>query len=476
MTESKKKNPTFTDLTDKVGINPNMSMIDIVPCIPEHCYQTDTSGQFLLDTNGNKIENYGGVEVRIATIGNVDAGKSTTVGVLKSQKPDNGKGKAREGVFRHKHEIESGRTSDVGNQYIKYNNRLYSLSDLAGHEGYLRTTIYGLVSTPIDWAMLLMSANQGVQKMTREHLAIAYSLNLSMYVVVTKVDIAPENVFIENMKVLKVILKKIGRTPVLIKDKESLKNYYNQITLNTPDDTGKVNGVLDIALSKKFVPIFCVSNVTLKNMDLLQTFVFNIRPHVDWRSARNRSDNTFVIDKTYSPKGVGIVLSGTIKHGYFEKDKTYMLGPFGSLDKPVFHPVTIRNIRDNTDTDIGIVVAGFSACFNITTKDKSISRSVIQKGMVLCDVPQSVRKFKAIIKIMHHPSKICIGYEPHLHCGGVKETMRIVDMDREYIKAGESTNATLEFKRKRCFVQTGDMFLFREGNTRGSGKIIEIIE
>ena len=476
MTDSKKKNPTFTNLTNMIGTNPKMSMVDIYPCIPEHCYQTDTSGEFILNTDGNKIENQDNVEVRFATIGNVDAGKSTTVGVFKSQQEDNGKGKAREGVFRHKHEIETGRTSDVGNQYIKYKNRLYSFSDLAGHEGYLRTTIYGLVSTPIDWAMLLMSANQGVEKMTREHLAIAYSLNLSMYVVVTKVDIAPKNVFMENMKVLKTILKKIGRTPVLIKDIESLQNYYDQITLNTSDDTGKVKGVMDIALSKKFVPIFCVSNVTLMNMDLLQTFVFNIRPHIDWTTARKSSENVFVIDKTYSPKGVGIVVSGTIKHGHFEKEKTYMLGPFGSLDKPVFHPVTIRNIRDNTEENIPTIEAGFSACFNITTKDKTISRAVIQKGMVLCDVPQSVRKFKAIIKIMHHPSKICIGYEPHLHCGGVKETMKIVDMDREYIKAGESTNATLEFKRKRCFVQTGDIFLFREGNTRGSGKIVEIVD
>jgi GTPase len=476
MSDSKKKNPTFTDLTDVVGTNPNMILIPITPCIPEHCYQTDEFGNFVLNSDGKMMEKPDQIEVRIATIGNVDAGKSTTVGVFKSQQSDNGKGKAREGIFRHKHEIESGRTSDVGNQYIKYKNRLYSFSDLAGHEGYLRTTIYGLVSTPIDWAMLLISANQGVEKMTREHLAIAYSLNLSMYVVVTKIDLAPEDVFIENMKFLNVILKKIGRTPVLIKDAESLQNYYDQITLNTPNDTGKIKGVMDIALSKKFVPIFCVSNVTLKNLNLLQTFVFNIRPHIDWTTARKSNESVFVIDKTYSPKGIGIVISGTVKHGHFEKDKTYMLGPFGSLDKPVFHPVTIRNIRDNTEENISTVEAGFSACFNITTKDKSISRAVIQKGMVLCDVPQSVRKFKAIIKIMHHPTKISIGYEPHLHCGGVKETMKIVGMDREYIKAGESTFATLEFKRKRCFVQKGDMFLFREGNTRGSGEIIEIMD
>lgn len=69
-------------------------------------------------------------EVRCAVVGNVDSGKSTTLGVLTRGEfrltvrslvynreiggLDDGRGLARVALFRHKHEIESGRTSSVG--------------------------------------------------------------------------------------------------------------------------------------------------------------------------------------------------------------------------------------------------------------------------------------------------------------------------------------------------------------------------
>jgi hypothetical protein len=58
-------------------------------------------------------------EVRCAVVGNVDSGKSTTLGVLSRGALDDGRGKARVGLFRHKHEIESGRTSSVGMEVRK---------------------------------------------------------------------------------------------------------------------------------------------------------------------------------------------------------------------------------------------------------------------------------------------------------------------------------------------------------------------
>ena len=53
-------------------------------------------------------------ELRIATIGNVDAGKSTLVGVLTRDFLDDGRGKARSVLFRHAHEKATGRTSAIG--------------------------------------------------------------------------------------------------------------------------------------------------------------------------------------------------------------------------------------------------------------------------------------------------------------------------------------------------------------------------
>lgn len=53
-------------------------------------------------------------------MGNVDAGKSTLLGVLTHGELDNGRGHARQRLFRHKHEMESGRTSSVGNDILGF--------------------------------------------------------------------------------------------------------------------------------------------------------------------------------------------------------------------------------------------------------------------------------------------------------------------------------------------------------------------
>ena len=50
----------------------------------------------------------------------VDAGKSTMLGVLVKGGLDDGRGKARVNLFRHKHEVESGRTSSVGMEIMGF--------------------------------------------------------------------------------------------------------------------------------------------------------------------------------------------------------------------------------------------------------------------------------------------------------------------------------------------------------------------
>jgi len=59
----------------------------------------------------------------VAVVGNVDAGKSTLLGVLTHGELDNGRGLARQRLFRHKHEMESGRTSSVGNDILGFDHQ-----------------------------------------------------------------------------------------------------------------------------------------------------------------------------------------------------------------------------------------------------------------------------------------------------------------------------------------------------------------
>ena len=63
------------------------------------------------------------LESRIAVVGNVDAGKSSLLGVLTRGRLDDGRGRARVSLFRHKHEAESGRTSSIGNEIVGWDAR-----------------------------------------------------------------------------------------------------------------------------------------------------------------------------------------------------------------------------------------------------------------------------------------------------------------------------------------------------------------
>lgn len=69
------------------------------------------------------------LELRIATVGNVDAGKSTLLGVLTKGRLDDGRGRARVALFRHKHEVETGRTSSVGMEIIGFSHEGKEVSD-----------------------------------------------------------------------------------------------------------------------------------------------------------------------------------------------------------------------------------------------------------------------------------------------------------------------------------------------------------
>ena len=74
--------------------------------------------------------------------------------------------------------------------------------DLCGHEKYLKTTIFGLVGLIPDYAMIIVGANMGVSRMTREHLGISLALGVPIFFVITKVDISPAAVYDETLLTL----------------------------------------------------------------------------------------------------------------------------------------------------------------------------------------------------------------------------------------------------------------------------------
>ena len=65
--------------------------------------------------------------------------------------------------------------------------KVLTFVDLAGHEKYLKTTVFGLTGHLPDFCLIVVGSNAGVIGMAKEHLGLALALNLPVMCVVTKV-------------------------------------------------------------------------------------------------------------------------------------------------------------------------------------------------------------------------------------------------------------------------------------------------
>ena len=155
--------------------------------------------------------------IRIAVAGNVDSGKTTLAGVLLNNCLDDGRGYCRSLILRNKHERDTGRTSSISfNNFYKdkeNGRKIISLIDLAGHEKYLKTTISGITGLFVDYGLVLVAANMGITKMTKEHIGLLLFLKVPIIILITKIDMVPEE--LKNITIRK--MKKIINLPVFNK-------------------------------------------------------------------------------------------------------------------------------------------------------------------------------------------------------------------------------------------------------------------
>ncbi|KAH8300319.1 hypothetical protein KR044_012916, partial [Drosophila immigrans] len=425
-------------------------------------------GQFLLRKH---IETTDFMEIRVAVVGNVDAGKSTLLGVLTHGELDNGRGHARQRLFRHKHEIESGRTSSVGNDILGFDgignvvnkpdhghldwvkicersSKVITFIDLAGHERYLKTTVFGMTGHAPDFGMLMIGANAGIIGMTKEHLGLALALAVPVFVVVTKIDMCPPNVLQDNMKLLFKMLKSQGcrKVPVVVRSQDD-------VVLSATN-----------FVSERLCPIFQVSNVNGDNLELLKMFLNLLSTRM---AGSEHLPAEFQIDDVYSVPGVGTVVSGTCLQGTIKLNDNLMLGPnaVGS-----FVPITIKSIHRKR-MNVERVRCGQTASFAL----KKIKRTYLRKGMVMVSPelkPQACWEFEGEILVLHHPTTISARYQAMVHCGSIRQTASIVHMSRECLRTGDKAHVKFRFIKQPEYIRAGQRLVFREGRTKAVGNIL----
>jgi GTPase len=384
------------------------------------------------------------VSLSIGVVGNVDAGKSTTVGTLTKGITDDGRGRARLAVFNHKHEISTGRTSSVGHQILGFdangdvvNNRndrtpswveivnastkVVSFYDMAGHEKYLKTTINGLTTIAPDYCLVLVGANMGPNHMTREHIYLCLTLKIPFVILVSKIDMVPPNVLEETMTKLHDIIKKGAR--------------------RTPFSIKSIDDVLICAKtikSESIVPILQFSNVTSQNLDLLK-MLMNVLPTRNDYLSHVHEPVELLIDNSYTVTGHPTIVAGMLRRGIVNVGDTVCLGPFFDSS---YKSVKIKSIH-NKFRDCQSAKAGQYICLSL----KGITRQEVKRGMVLvADKPEvklAVKEFWCFINILHSPTTIRVGYQPFVHVDQARQSVRIMEIIKQTgPSAGIDTKAT----------------------------------
>jgi len=415
------------------------------------------------------------LEIRIAVAGNVDSGKSTLVGVLTRGPLDNGRGLARVNVFRHKHEVETGRTSSISQQLLGFNSKgeianysiigepawtkiieesskVLTFIDLGGHEKYLKTTLFGLTGHVPDYVLLVVGANMGVVGMTKEHLGIALALKVPIIVVITKTDICPEHILKQTIDELTKLLKLPGsnKIPIIIRNEDDVVVSAKNL------------------LSRRIAPIFLVSSVTGDNLDLLKIFLNILPANKKWEEFMDLPVE-FHIDETFSVTGVGTVVAGTMLNGMVFLDDVLLIGPDY---EGKFSEVSIKSIH-NKRLPVKRVVAGQTATFAL----RKYKREDIRKGMVLLDKslePKVAREFEAEIVVLYHSTTIQVNYQAVVHCGIIRQTAKIIDLDKDIIRTDDKAKVRFRFLYNPEYLKKGSRIIFREGRTKGMGNITDV--
>jgi len=431
--------------------------------------------------------------VTVATVGNVDSGKSTLVGVLTKASLDDGRGKARAKVFNFSHEAGNGRTSSIAQELMGFkdsgqqvvvdrlttstaaarnnmwkeivqeSNQLVTFCDLCGHEKYLKTTIFGLVGLCPDYAMIVVNANAGFQRMSREHLGIVLSLGIPFFFVITKVDIAPTNVFEDNVAQLQKIAKSkaVGKVPMMMQTEDDVKAACQDISRGT------------------VCPMFCVSNVSGDGIPLLKLFIQRLpsRLYDSGLFKQPSAPAEFHIDDIFNVNGVGIVVGGIMRAGCIRPNQQLLLGP----DKTgQFRPVMVKTIHykrcaaDSTETGQHSALA-----IRSLVKKEQLKKSSFRKGMVMVDAslqPKATFTFKAEVVILHHATTIRERYQAMIHCGIIRQCACVKHMSHELLRTGDKAIVTFRFCYHGEYLNVGETILFREGRTKGLGKVVEILD
>ena len=334
-------------------------------------------------------------QLRITLTGPTTSGKSSLLGTLSTATLDNGRGKSRLSLLKHRHELVSGLTSSVAQELIGYKTssnplaaanvinyaagnvtswtdvhassqggRLVFVSDSAGHPRYRRTTVRGLVGWAPHWTLLCIAADDGENApigaggtssareilgvagagvdLAQAHLDLCLKLEQPLAIVITKLDLASKLSLRQTLSKILSAVKAAGRVPSIL----------------PPDQTKNILGS-DLEVISE-----CDENAAKKIAEMISS-----------------SDYKHVVPiiMTSAAKGTGICMLHALLHTLPIPPAPTSHDFVGKALNPE-QPSCLFHIEDvfgmpaaystaNTATDSGVVVGGYLRFGNLTIGD-----------------------------------------------------------------------------------------------------------
>ncbi|XP_077575654.1 GTP-binding protein 2-like isoform X2 [Stigmatopora nigra] len=420
------------------------------------------------------------LELRVAVLGNADSGKSTLLGVLTQGELDNGRGRARLNLFRHLHEIQTGRTSSISLEILGFDSRgqvvnysesrsaeeicqssskMITFMDLAGHHKYLKTTVFGLTSHRPDFAMLVVGANTGIAGTAREHLGLATALKVPIFVAVSKVDVCSRGGLERTLRQLERLLKQPGCDKV-------------PFVIRAPDDA--VAGAQQFARASASAATSADACVSGRGLELLKIFLNVLPPLGNGKEQEElmRQLTEFQVDEIYSVPDVGTVVGGTLYSGVCREGERLAVGP---TQQGAFLRVKVASIHRNRSA-CRLLRAGQAATLALGDLD----RTLLRKGMVMLSPkmkPSVCRRFEAAVVLLFHAGSFRRGSQVTAHVGNVRQTAVVHRVHgKEELRTGERAAVTFGFLKHPEYLRTGAKLLFREGATKGVGHVTRLLQ
>jgi selenocysteine-specific elongation factor len=350
----------------------------------------------------------------LGTAGHIDHGKTTLIKALTGVDCD-----------RLKEEKERGITIELGFTSMALPSGLeISIVDVPGHEKFVRHMVAG--ATGIDLVALVIAADEGIMPQTREHLDICKLLRVKKgLIALTKIDLVEKD-WLELVK-------------------EEIQEYVKGTFLE----------------KAAIVPL---SSVTGEGLQEFVVEVDQLAQEVEERSAEGLF--RLPIDRVFTIKGFGTVVTGTIISGKVSLGDTLEVLPKGLEAK-------VRGIQAH-GKPVESATAGLRTGINL----QGLEKAVIDRGNVLA-LALSLKP-TAVLDVLFQllpssPKPLRHRARLRLHLGTMEAFGRAILLDREEVKPGEEAFLQVRLEEPTVAL-SGDRFVIRSYSpllTIGGGEVLD---